>query len=251
LIDLTQPIPNRAPDWSFDKSWPISPSKTGPGEPGECVELTSFGLLGRNAYYCGADPLYPDQIPHAIPELWARRQVEEALVAADTIVRDRTGYRLYIKDAYRPVALQAHMVEIWYPDYLRTKHPDWTPEQILRETGRIWAPASSDITCPSPHLTGGAVDVFLYDPVTQVLCPMGSEFDESSLISATAYFEQASSLTPEMEQVRSNRRILYNAMTAVGFVNYPEEFWHYSLGDQEWGEATGNDALFSVMTVPA
>ena len=37
-----------------------------------------------------------------------------------------------------------------------------------------------------------------------------------------------------------NRRLLLEVMTAVGLVNYPREWWHFSYGDQYWACVTGS-----------
>ena len=54
------------------------------------------------------------------------------------------------------------------------------------------------------------------------------------------------------EEARANRRILYWAMARAGFVNHPEEWWHYSWGDQAWAAQTGADAaLYGLAAAPA
>ncbi|MEA1973540.1 MAG: M15 family metallopeptidase, partial [Candidatus Cloacimonadota bacterium] len=48
------------------------------------------------------------------------------------------------------------------------------------------------------------------------------------------------------EEALKNRRILYWAMIEEGFENYPDEWWHYSFGDQMWAMLYGNsDAYYS------
>jgi hypothetical protein len=44
---------------------------------------------------------------------------------------------------------------------------------------------------------------------------------------------ECAALTPPQ---RANRRRLADALTAVGFVNYPEEWWHFSYGDRLWAQ---------------
>lgn len=36
------------------------------------------------------------------------------------------------------------------------------------------------------------------------------------------------------DEARSHRDILGTALTAVGLVNYPTEWWHWSHGDRYW-----------------
>ncbi|MFD3503864.1 M15 family metallopeptidase [Streptomyces sp. NPDC058676] len=45
---------------------------------------------------------------------------------------------------------------------------------------------------------------------------------------------------PPSHQQRSGI-ILRSALTAVGMVNYPTEWWHWSFGDQYWALVSGVD----------
>jgi D-alanyl-D-alanine dipeptidase len=38
------------------------------------------------------------------------------------------------------------------------------------------------------------------------------------------------------------RRLLYSVMTDAGFRGIPEEWWHFSIGDQEWAFQTSATA---------
>ncbi|WP_370276972.1 M15 family metallopeptidase [Pontibacterium sp.] len=37
-----------------------------------------------------------------------------------------------------------------------------------------------------------------------------------------------------------HRQLLQDVMGRAGFVNYAEEWWHFSYGDQLWAYVTGN-----------
>ena len=50
-------------------------------------------------------------------------------------------------------------------------------------------------------------------------------------------FTQNKNLNKEQQQ---NRKILFDAMTAAGFTNYPAEWWHYSYGDRMWAAYNRN-----------
>ena len=43
----------------------------------------------------------------------------------------------------------------------------------------------------------------------------------------------------EAEEARANRRLLHWLMTEEGFAGHPDEWWHFSWGDQMWAALTG------------
>ena len=76
---------------------------------------------------------------------------------------------------------------------------------------------------------------------------MGGLFDDASAVSHTDRFEgpgPAADFSFSAEEARANRRLLFWVMTEAGFVNYPDEWWHYSWGDQMWAALTGAPAAF-------
>lgn len=40
------------------------------------------------------------------------------------------------------------------------------------------------------------------------------------------------------------RRLLYHTMLAAGFINYSEEWWHYSYGDRLWARTFGKTPFY-------
>jgi D-alanyl-D-alanine dipeptidase len=42
------------------------------------------------------------------------------------------------------------------------------------------------------------------------------------------------------DKQRENRKLLFDAMTKAGFINYPLEWWHYSFGDVHWAAYTNH-----------
>jgi D-alanyl-D-alanine dipeptidase len=110
-----------------------------------------------------------------------------------------------------------------------------SPEQwqeLERLVSTFWANPSSDPQTPPPHSTGSAIDVTL---ITRqgIAVDMGSPIDEVSERSHPDYFQQTN------PTVHRHRQILYEAMTAAGWARHPQEWWHFSYGDQRWAWVTG------------
>jgi zinc D-Ala-D-Ala dipeptidase len=61
---------------------------------------------------------------------------------------------------------------------------------------------------------------------------MGSPIDEMSDRSLPRYF--AKSEDPVEQQYHCNRQLLDRIMSDVGFRRHPDEWWHFSIGDQLW-----------------
>ena len=47
------------------------------------------------------------------------------------------------------------------------------------------------------------------------------------------------------DEVRDNRRLLYNVMTAAGFTNLPSEWWHFDYGDGMWAQLKNENAIYA------
>ena len=48
-----------------------------------------------------------------------------------------------------------------------------------------------------------------------------------------------------------NRRLLYHVMVSAGFTNYPDEWWHFDYGNQNWALMSGRKAAVYGRGVPA
>ena len=127
---------------------------------------------------------------------------------------------------------------------LRDLHPDWSMQQILDEAG--WhcsaRPGEKDaeVRIPPPvpaHSTGAAVDVTLCSETGEEL-PMGCAPQAGPVESGGACHTDA----PVPDGARANRDSLRIVLTAVGLVNQPEAWWHWSYGDQFWCYVTGAPA---------
>ncbi|MZI92750.1 D-alanyl-D-alanine dipeptidase [Vibrio sp. CAIM 722] len=174
---------------------------------------------------------YKMGVGHAVPECFVRRTVLDKLVEAAKQLP--TGIHLVILDGWRPYAVQQVLYDTVY-EYFRTapEHQGSGMDTLVALTRNIASPARTDPTCPSPHLTGGAVDVTLCDDAGQLL-DMGTVFDENSPLAWTAALEDRHSNQISQEAL-NNRRMLYYVMTQAGFTNLPSEWWHFDYGDQLW-----------------
>ncbi|CAL9550379.1 M15 family metallopeptidase [Streptomyces cellulosae] len=139
------------------------------------------------------------------------------------------GMRLLFVEGYRPPSLQRHYFDK-YAARLRAEHPEWSVEQIRSAASRYVSPPEI-----APHSAGAAVDLTLADEDGREL-DMGTRMNATPEESAGACYTQADNISYE---ARSRRGILSTALTAVGLVNYPTEWWHWSYGDRYWALETG------------
>ncbi|MER5457958.1 M15 family metallopeptidase [Micromonospora sp. NPDC002389] len=156
-----------------------------------------------------------------------RKGVAERLLAAQDALPD--GLRLLVIEGYRPYRVQLEIFS-GYHDELRRAHPDWSPERVYEETTKFVSPVEV-----APHSTGGAVDLTLCT-ADGVEVDMGTAVDATPEASGNACFTAAPTIG---EAARRNRRILVDALTGAGMVNYPTEWWHWSYGDRYWALLTG------------
>ncbi len=128
---------------------------------------------------------------------------------------------LIIYDAYRSWQKQTELWNKKY-EYFKNAYPDETPEQIANRTKAVVADPRKGY---GGHQTGGAVDVGLCDK-------NGKTLDMGTSYSGTG--EKIRTKAPTNKVAANNRKILTDIMQKHGFVNYPNEWWHFCYGDKMW-----------------
>ncbi|HIK22839.1 MAG TPA: M15 family metallopeptidase [Thermosynechococcus sp. M3746_W2019_013] len=152
------------------------------------------------------------------------------------------GWQLAIFDAYRPIAVQQFMVAHTFTALCQERGYDSQQlepaiaTEIWQQVYQFWAVPSSDPKEPPPHSTGAAVDLTLADQAGHPL-DMGGAIDEVSERSFPDFYDR------HPDQINAacfaqRRQILYQAMSDAGFQRHPNEWWHFSLGDQLWAWQT-------------
>jgi D-alanyl-D-alanine dipeptidase len=70
---------------------------------------------------------------------------------------------------------------------------------------------------------------------------MGSLFDDVTALAHRDRFEQLDrgNFSFSDQEARANRRLLHWLMIEEGFAGHPDEWWHFSWGDQMWAALTG------------
>ncbi|MGW7820563.1 M15 family metallopeptidase [Streptomyces puniciscabiei] len=152
------------------------------------------------------------------------------LLRAQQLLPD--GLRLLFVEGYRPPALQRQYYER-YADSLRAAHPDWPPARVREAASRYVSPPEI-----APHSAGAAVDLTPADAEGREL-DLGTRVNADPEESDGACCTDAAAISP---LARANRRVLGAALGAVGLVNYPTEWWHWSYGDRYWALSTGAGA---------
>ena len=207
-------------------------------------ELVSMSLIPEKII---VQPQYYMQgIKGALPDCYIRRENLNRIYRASKLLKP--GYKFLIYDAWRPAEVQKIIFEKYFNE-LKKEMPAEDDAELQQLTSKFVSLPSENPENPSPHLTGGAVDLTIIDDKGKVL-NMGTGFDETSDRAATRYYEELSKLRKlsiEEEKILRNRRLLYHIMTEVGFVNYEAEWWHYDYGNQFWGSIIGQDAKYGLI----
>ncbi len=152
-----------------------------------------------------------------------------------------------IFDAWRPIAVQAFMIEYTINQQCLALGFDRKDQsrikdlkKIVEEVEHFWASPTVDPLLPPPHSTGAAVDITLAYR-NGVLVDMGGKIDEIGEVSYPNYFLKTSQDDFQCKIWHQRRLTLSRAMAEAGFVQHPNEWWHFSYGDQLWAWMSQED----------
>ena len=153
---------------------------------------------------------------------FARKTVVDKLLEINEKL-GKNGISLYIYEAYRSADKQKKM----HDDEkckLYALYPEKSEAEIeALASNRV---ANTGSTSMGGHQTGGAVDITLCNKRGKLL-DMGTEY--------LKFTSQTRTKTRIVNsEIKKNRQMLLSCMKEAGFVNYPEEWWHYSYGDALW-----------------
>ncbi|MEK9208451.1 MAG: M15 family metallopeptidase, partial [Patescibacteria group bacterium] len=140
-----------------------------------------------------------------------------ALIAA-IINLNKKGFIVKIESMYRSIVQQkekfSKRVQIVKAQY---------PNKNMPEIKKIANIYTAGIPILAAHMAGAAIDVVLMNK-DQKIVNMGSDYPQGVNESYTEY--------PYLpEKVKSLRKTLCEVMASEGLINYPFEWWHFSMGD--------------------
>lgn len=187
-------------------------------------------------------PMYFELGFSSEPRIFGRRAVLDRLISAvDALPRE---YGFLIWDIYRPRAVQSRLFN-WMREEIRKKSPHLSEQAIDSEARKYMSPPSNvgEEYCP-PHLSGGAIDLTLYEMTNGKEVAMGTPFDDCTERAHTDYFNLKEHLSLEEEEIKEKRHLLRAMMTQVGFTAYQYEWWHFDIGDIFWSNITHYPAVF-------
>lgn len=197
------------------------------------VSLENLGIICEPYFYnCG--------LKYALNDCLVRESVADMLVMV--VDRLRPSHTLRVFDGYRPVMVQQKLWEE-YRILIESENPDFTNTDVDFFTSMFVDKPSVNTNDPFLHNTGGAVDLTIcYRDGSPI--EFGCDFDNHTQKAYSYYFEPAYEHGEYNSVAQYNRRLLYNAMTSVGFTNLPTEWWHFDYGNKNWAYYTGKKPIY-------
>tara|TARA_B100000700_G_scaffold326256_1_gene437248 strand:- start:1563 stop:2318 length:756 start_codon:yes stop_codon:yes gene_type:complete len=172
-----------------------------------------------------------------------RESVVIRLIEAQQYLSAKSPFlQLAIFDAWRPIPVQEFMFNYTINETCKLRDIDIKDpsssrrlSEVVEEVSRFWAQPSYDPSTPPPHSTGAAIDLTLADMMGNPL-DLGGDIDLISEKSKPDFYEKNSLSMPGSKyEVFHNRRLLLKTiMISAGFAQHPNEWWHFSYGDQLW-----------------
>ncbi|MEM8602298.1 MAG: M15 family metallopeptidase [Cyanobacteria bacterium P01_H01_bin.121] len=202
------------------------------GDPLVPIPIAEFAVVEPHPYVVLGAP-YGDRSPY-----YLRADVVRRLQQAQAHLQQlQPGWQLQIFDAYRPIPVQAFMVD--YSFQTEAAQRGWSLDRLTEtqtqtlhaHVSHFWAAPSLDLATPPPHSTGAAIDLTMVDAQQHPL-DMGSPIDELSPRSYPDHF--ATTQDAQAQKFHQARQLLQAVMVTAGFRQHPAEWWHFSYGDQLW-----------------
>jgi D-alanyl-D-alanine dipeptidase len=160
-IDLYVPIPLEIPPTDGWKEIPIRENNeplvaTGPFSGNE------FDRLFTSSIYFGEredSPYRRDQLEGALVTMFTRQGAAEQMLRAEQMLPP--GMHLIGLDFMRTLEVQGSLYGKYFGD-LKMQHPSESEEELSAETQKMVSLPSNDPEKPSPHNTGGSLDLAIY-----------------------------------------------------------------------------------------
>lgn len=228
------------------------------------VLLSDYGVAGQS-YYSRPNAIFESAVEGVSSEIRVRRSIAETLqfinhnLAAKAVSNFFDAeVELYVEEGVRTYEMQEVLYETHIPRMIKRLNPELTTQQINTRRDNVIARPAFNSEAPSPHATGGAVDVVLRykqnEPgyVDGSLLPFGHADGDMSEVINPDYFEDRVGLTAEQLIFRRNRRALYNAMSgrafqlSTGVTVNPTEYWHWDRGNHLWAVSSGEQPYYGL-----
>lgn len=145
---------------------------------------------------------------------------------------------LLVWDGWRPLDLQRQLYDEYRAQLVESS--GLTGDELDALVHRFVSEPSSEIAHPSPHLTGGAVDLTLCH-ADGIPLDMGGEFDELTERSSMSFYDER---VGSSDEYAARRHLLHDAMVGAGFTNFASEWWHFDYGNQFWAHEKGEIAIY-------
>jgi len=178
-------------------------------------------------------------------KIWSLREgVVTRLISANNYLQTiHKNYSLILYDSWRPIEVQLYMFYLAYEGEckrrgLKSQSNDMNSyPEIIKEVEKFWAYPSFDDKCPPPHSTGGAIDIAIVDSSGKLI-DMGCEIDNMDSSASPEFYKDRNSKESKIWDERRN--LLKHVMLKFEFVQHPNEWWHFSYGDQLWAWTNKN-----------
>ena len=213
--------------------------------PDEVLRLTPHPYMSLGA------PYIDGQDPWVLRTSVIRRLIE----AQQYLFKINPDVQLALFDAWRPISVQEFMFNYTIQETCKSRGIDInnlseerTIAEIIDQVGQFWANPTSNPSTPPPHSTGAAIDLTLADRSGNSL-DLGGEIDFIGSKSKPDFYENKTlRMSDSKYQVFHERRsLLFSVMEYAGFVQHPNEWWHFSYGDQLWSWLSKKgDAFYGV-----
>ncbi len=186
----------------------------------------------------------------ASPWMLRKEVIRRLLLAENYLKEAESNLRLAVFDAWRPIRVQKFMYDYTINQECFSRGIDPSIQEdsvefieIVELVSKFWAFPSLEKSMPPPHSTGGAIDLTLATIDGNAL-NMGGEIDSIEPVSAPDYYLKNEHLGAHSSAClwQSRRTLLTKVLKLSGFVQHPNEWWHFSYGDQLWAWSTNAKA---------
>ncbi|WP_326695249.1 M15 family metallopeptidase [Streptomyces sp. NBC_01387] len=229
---------------------PTAQARTGPGAPGDFVALRAVDptIIQEMRYPYPHNFMGEPVDGYDQPLCILTRPAAQALHRAQTKLL-RQGYSLKVYDCYRPQRAVDHFVR-WAKDLDDEKMKAEFYPRV--DKSRLFA--DGYIAEKSGHSRGSTMDLTLVklpalptrpyrpgQPLAPCYAPKDQRFPDNSIDMGTGFdcFDTlAHTDDPRIKGVqRAHRDQLRDALGAVGFVNLPEEWWHFTYQPETYPDS--------------